>query len=409
MSKTKLLITFLLGIAFAFYILVEYNMQDKERKYQKHQRIMSIKEKIKDELYIVKPSDARRLQDCTDESYVYHGGRIFTHGFMKYFDMKDDPINGFLYSHKKPIFNYIHGISNFNEETIILIGLRGDTAGPHRSGVTTNLYKLFQQYENTLIYMPGSFHAKNNGKIEDPNTILQSVCHRRTYDGEYIGSGWPGMSDGHSWEVINRLFKDKAKMFIFAYSNGQIIQDDVFRTKLLYGHSIPQYASVSNAFEFLQEYDSKTYFVKENEMGRISGVIDIETNYSGAYPLWDLAKFIKKEIDGNPQKIYYAACGIESVVAINHVKMIQALGLIGTELGNGVVRYMNDSRNVIIDILTYNKPDPYTYNHVNLVTQTIFLKDHRVGHRLSLGHYKIVPYVTDQFAKLAHERGILIK
>jgi len=69
---------------------------------------------------------------------------------------------------------------------------------------------------------------------------------------------------------------------------------------------------------------------------------------------------------------------------------------------------MNNQRNIIIDILTYNKNNPYQYGNVDLVKQTIFLKDNRVTFRLSLGHYMIVPYVTDQFARLASERGLII-
>lgn len=409
----KIFTAFLLGGAFSAYILFNHFLDEKQKKIITHERITGIKQHIKENVYIIKPKDANRLEDCTDESYVYHGGKLWTHGFMKYFEMKDDPMNAFTYSFSPGnyIYHYFQGLSSIDEDTLVMIGLRGDTAGPHRSGVTKNLHRsVFTRFKNTMIYMPATFHAKGGGDLENSATVLQSICHRRVYDGQYIGSGWPGMSDGHSWQVVNRLLKDKSKLFVFAYSNGQIVQDDFFRTSYQEKGYIPRWASVSNAWEFLEEYDSKTKFINDGDVRRIYGVIDIETNYSGAYPIWDLGKFIKNHIDGDPKKIYYAAAGIESPVALNHVKLIQGLGLMGFEMGNGVVRYMNNSRNVIIDILTYNQPNPYAYGNVNLETQTIFLKDTNViGHRLSIGHYAIVPYVTDQFAKLAAERKILIE
>ena len=403
----KYLIGFILGISFIFYLGIERMFQIEENKIKKHQIIQTIKEELPEKLYILKPSDANRLQDCSDESYVYHGGKLKYHPFMKLFDMEEDPINGFFMSNKAPVFHYIHGLKSIDEETVVMIGLRGNTAGPHRSRVTTSLYSVYARYNNSLIYMPSSFHNKGGQPLD--KAILQSVCHRRFYDGQYLGSGWKGVSDGNSWRVFNKLFKDKNKLFIFAYSNGQIVREDFINTSVREGFFRPNYASASNAIEFLNEYDSKTYFVNSKDMERIHGLVDIETNYSMGQPLWDLAKFIKNNIDGHPKKLYYAACGIESVVATNHVKLVQSLGLIGYELPNGVVRYMNDSRNIIIDFLTLNKSNPYSFKNVNLVTQTIFIKDNNVGYRLSLGHYMIVPYVTSQFALLASERKILLE
>mgnify|MGYP001043419121 CR=1 FL=1 len=407
----KILSSFVLGVFLSSYVMYKHFIEEKHKAKITHERIVGLKHEIPERVYVIKPKDANRLEDCTDESYVYHGGRIWTHPFMKYFDEKYDPLNAFTYSYSPGnyIYHYFQGLSSIDEHTSVMIGLRGDTAGPHRSAVTKNLYRsVFTKFKNTMIYMPATFHAKGGGDLKNNSTVLQSICHRRVYDGQYIGSGWPGMSDGHSWQVVNSLLKDKAKLFVFAYSNGQIVQDDFFRTSYVEKGYVPRWASVSNAWDFMQEYDSKTKFINDGDVRRIFGVVDIETNYSGAYPIWDLGKFIKNHIDGDTSKIYYAACGIESPVAINHVKLIQALGLLGFEQSNGVVRYMNSSRNIIIDILTYNEGNPYAQKNVNLETQTIFLKDNNVGHRLSLGHYAIVPYVTDQFAKLAAERRILL-
>lgn len=404
----KLIISFLLGITFAFYLFIDHQKLIQEKQIRQHEVIHSVKQNIHDSLYIIKPSDANRLQDCSDESYVYHGGKLHSHKFMQFFGMDENIVNGFKYSANKPVYHYIHGLNSLDEDTIVMLGFRGNTAGPHRSRVTSSLYSVYQRTNNSLIYMPSSFHAKQNKNLEDDKTILQSVCHRRYYDGQYIGSGWPGVSDGHSWQVFNRLFKNKNKLFLFSYSNGQIVREDFINTEIKEGVLKPSYASASNAIEFLKEYDSKTYFVSSKEMERISGIVDIETNYSMGKPLWDLAKFIKNHIDGQKGKLYYAACGIESVVAINHIKLIQSLGLIGYELSNGVVRYMNNERNIIIDILTYNKSNPYTWGRVDLINQTVFLRDNTVEYRLSLGHYMIVPYVTEQFRLLATERKILL-
>lgn len=395
----------LTGLLLCAFLTFDHTFKLEQNKIKKHQIINSIKEEIPEQVYIIKPSDANRLEDCSDESYIYHGGKLKTHPFMEFFEMKNDPLNAFFMSANSPVYHYIHGLNRLDDETAILIGFRGNTAGPHRSRVTSSLYKVYERYKDTLIYMPSTFHNKGGEPLD--KAILQSVCHRRFYDGQYLGSGWKGMSDGNSWRVINKLFKNKNRLFVFAYSNGQIVREDLITTANKEGFLRPTYAAASNSIEFLNDYDYKTYFKYDSELSRIYGLVDIETNYSSGQPLWDLAKFIKNHIDGDSKKIYYAACGIESPVAMNHIRLIQSLGLLGFELSNGVVRYMNDQRNIIIDILTLNKSNPYTFGYVNLEQQTIFLKDNRVSYRLSLGHYMIVPYVTDQFAKLANERGLI--
>lgn len=407
MRKFKYFLFFLLGIGVSTYQYSNYLEAKTKREIVKSEMITKIKQDIKDHVYVLKPKDKNKLQDCSDESYNYHGGHLTYHPFMKMFDGKFDPLNGFVNSNNWPVYVFTEGLNRFDEDTVMLVGLRGNTAGPHRSRVTKELHNIFKNYENTLVYMPSSYYAAK-GKIEDDDAILQSVCHRKMYGSTYIGSAWPGMVNGGSWRVYNKLFKDKAKIFLFSYSNGQIVREDFLDTKKNKDYS-PNYISISNYMDFLNEYDAKTEFKHNNNIELVDGIVDVETNYSYGQPLWDLAKFIKERIDGDPTKLYYAAAGIESVVAMNHVRLIQAFNLIGTELPTGVVRYTNNSRNIVIDILTYNKADPYSYGGVNLNTQTVFLKDNRVRNRLSLGHYLIVPYAIKQFSILAEERGILIK
>lgn len=393
------------------YLLYDHLLETKEQKRITHERIVSLREQIPEQIYIIKPTDINRLHDCAgdDDSPSMEWSELKGYKFMELFSGKTDPLNGFLLYGKYPVYNYIHGLDELDENTTVLIGIRGNTAGPHRSLVTPQLYKLYKKFKSTIIYMPGMFYSHDGTKTATKDASLQSVCHGRKYQQNYIGGNWPGVSDGNSWRLINKIFKDKTKLFIFAYSNGQVVKEDFIRTAVVNQQFIPQHTSISNAFEFLEDYDSKTHFVNEQEMHRIGGIVDIETNYSTGIPLWNLGKFIKDHIDGVKGKIYYAACGLDSAVAYSHVTLIQALGLSGIELGNGVVRYMNDSRNVIIDILTMNTSTPYSYGKVNLLAQTRFLKDTTVGHRLQLTHYTIVPYAIDQFGRLAAERRILIE
>jgi len=406
----KLLAGFVIGaISAGFWFKEDVEaLIEKKRvvQYEKQKELQTIREEAPKEVYIIQPDDSHRLQDCTDEDYEYHGGRLKSHPFMKFYEGRKDPLNGFLLSDKSPVYNYLHGLSTLDDDTVVLMGFRGNTAGPHRSRVTTGLEKIRDEYNNVLVYMPSSFYNKDGTPIEDKKTTLQSICHRRRYEGKYIGSAWPGMNYGYSWKVYDRLLKNKAHVFVFSYSNGQIVREDILDTKFSRGFR-PNYVSIANYFEFLEQYSKRTEFIRKDKIPLLDGAVDFETNYSGEKPLWDLAKFIKEQVDGNPTRMYYAACGIESVVAINHIKLIKSLGLIGVELPNGVVRYMNDTRNVIIDVLTFNKPEPYVYANVDLIKQTTFLKDNRVGKRLSLGHYMIVPYAADQFKQLAAERGLL--
>src|SRR5690606_20428163 len=101
----------------------------------------------------------------------------------------------------------------------IIIGFRGDTAGVHRSLLTTAIYDIYSGTKNSIMFMYGSYIKYSNGKY-------QSVCHRRTYrELGYIGSNWPALS-ADPWKPINKFFFNHP-LVLFSYSNGGVVKDQM--------------------------------------------------------------------------------------------------------------------------------------------------------------------------------------
>jgi hypothetical protein len=303
-------------------------------------------------------------------------------------------LNAFLYSNDWPVYVHVRGLERITDESLIFMGFRGDTAGVHRSLITPQLFNIYNNYQNTVLFMPASYIKLDNG-------LLQSVCHRRHYNIKqlYISNDWPSMVNGGSWTVYSKVMNSHAHIYMFSYSNGGSARNEYLRTD----PQLPTNVSISNAIEFLDEYSRKTEF-RSDRIRLIDGLIDIESNYGGP-PVWNIGKFLKEQVENNPHKMYYSACSIESAGTYSHILLINALKMIGMELENGVIRYQNDMRNIIMDIIPLGPG--YTHGYINLETQTNFLKDRRVHVRYHASHYQILSYATDQFMRLAETRGIL--
>lgn len=387
------IIGFTAGILFTIHDQYYYKYQASIRL---EDNTRKIKNNFQSEVSILKPEDKHSLIDCSDESRIYGSEPLKTYDFMEMFHAKLDPLNGFMYSNGYPLFVYTAGLDKLNETSTLFIGLRGDTAGVHRSLLTPKLHLLHREHESSILLMPGSY-----AKIGD--NLFQSVCHRRNYRNVgYIGSKWPALID-KSWEVYSRLLGNHAKAFIFSYSNGGVARDELLRVT---GEVQINNVDISNAFDFSRQYAYSTTFVSP-KVDYISGLVDIETNYSRRAELWNLTKFLIQFVHTNPKKLYYAATSLESPTTFNHIYIINALNMIGMELDSGVVRYQNSTRNIIIDIITIPKHDPYSYRNVNLSYQTIFLKNNNVTDRLHTGHYKIIGYAVSAFNTIAKQRKLL--
>lgn len=334
-----------------------------------------------------------RMIDCSDESRHYGSEPLVAYPFMKFFSGEIDPFNGFYYREDYPLYVHIQGISQYNEDSPIFIGLRGDTAGVHRSLLTPQVHAVYKEQPDGVMFMPGSYVQFENG-------VFQSVCHRRDYPGiGYIGSDWPALK-GNPWHPITKFFKDHGNLYIFSYSNGGVVKDNLLRTSGKY----LGYPDLRHASKFLKEYSEQNAFIYPKEVSRITAFIDIETNYSRR-DIWNQLKFIRERVIGEPSATYYAATTVEGVMALNHVFMVRALELSGRELDNGVIRYENSLGNVTIDFVA--KSEVYHQN-VNLNWQAPFTKNNKVRSRLDTGHYKIVAYAVKTFHGLVRKRGVLL-
>lgn len=385
---------FLFGAIAASYVFIE-DIQIKER----HEEVIKLtvrntKNIIPEHVTIIKPDDRYKIIDC------YAGATsIRSHKFMEMFSGKIDPLNAFYKVNSEDyLYTYIEGLDSLTQEDIILLGYRGINLGPPSSMLTYYLHEMNKEYQNTVVFMPGNF-IKQGDK-------MRSVCHKKYYGSRYIGASWPGMNKDNSWEYINYVLPEKNNIYVFSYSNGSIVRDDLIRTKGYNPKSLWS-ISISDAIDFAKEYDEHTEFTRPEKLDRISGIIDIETNYEGGKAPWNLSKFLKEKVNNDPKKMYYQACSLDSGVAINMVLLINTLGMIGVENYDGVIRYQNRLRNIIIDIVTIDGPAPYYWGAVNLLTQTNFLPDLRKRHRLKLSHYEILPYAIESFKDIALKGNIL--
>lgn len=360
--------------------------EDKAREYTH-----SIISRVQQRVYVIKPEDSNRLVDCTDE--VSRGGPIGHYPFMKFYGGQLDPLNGFIESNSWPVYIHARGLERILPKSLVIIGFRGDTAGIHRSLITPKLYGIYDTFENSVLYMPGSYIKLENGKY-------QSVCHKRFYrsDRIYIGDKWPSMIAGGSWKIYSDVLGEHSHIFMFSYSNGGLARDEYIKTNPLYPESI----SITNSQDFI-EYARLTKFA-DPRVERIEGMMDVESVFAGP-ALLDLGKYLLEEVNQDQTKFYYSACRIDSFSAAPHVSLIRALSLIGYELPSGVIRYQNHLRNIVMDIIP--KAGTYSYGAIDLSTQTTYLPDNRSRPKYETDHFKILGYATSEFKKLAQERGLL--
>jgi hypothetical protein len=318
---------------------------------------------------------------------------------MGMFDGKLDPLNAFYKATNQDyLYSYVSGLDRINSDTLVLLGFRGINLGPPSSQVTYYLNELYKDYENTIVFMPGNFI-----KYDDK---FMSVCHKRTYKERYIGASWPGMNQDNSWRYINYMLPEKYHLYLFGYSNGSIVRDDFIRVKGIEPKSLWS-ITISDALTFSKEYDENTHWTHPEQLSKIDGIIDIETNYEGGRAPWNLSKFLKERVQHDPTKMYYAACSLDSGVALNLVLLINTLDMIGVENYDGVIRYQNYLRNITIDIVANHTGNPYIWGAVNLKTQTNFLPDLTPRRRISLSHYDILPYSIESFKEIALKRNLL--
>lgn len=332
------------------------------------------------------------IRDCSDESRYYGSEPLQAYPFLKFFEGLHDPFNGFYQTNGSPLYVHIQGHSKIRGDSPVFIGFRGDTAGVHRSLLTPQVYEITRAQPTGVMLMAGSYVKYRNG-------TYQSVCHRRRYpEIGYIGSTWPALK-GTPWEPVTRFFGEHSNLYLISYSNGSVVKDEMLQTT--YQSSVSyDLTQVSN---LLPTYSESSSFRYHEEVSRVAGILDIESNYSLA-STWDLLKLIRENFLYNPTKVYYAATTVEGLMAYNHVLMVRALELRGVELDNGVVRYSNLLGNVVIDFVVKSRP---WHRRVNLSAQAPYIRNPHVKQRLDTGHYKIVAYASKTFHSLARERGLL--
>ena len=378
-------------------------------------RKKSLRSNIKENFYIVEPSDKNRLFDCYDESCKCNSITTMKphYRYMNIFEpkmWKEKKIVAMMDSGNFPVLLYLDflGRAGYDNPQYVL-NFRGHSAGIHRSMTTTPLYRMVEDLETPMLMLPDSYVKLEPEKTFDKSR-LRALCHGSKYEGVgWIDAEWPAFMKSSSWEIVNKTLGKDARLYIFSYSNGNEGRADLIRTERI-GKYRPDFTHAFNKEIFLDEYRKNTRFARKETSEKIYSLGDIETNYRNNHTLWDLIKFIKEVVEPDSSRMYYGVTSVKMFPVKNYIAMIQALNMVGIESKQGIIRYQNAQRNVIIDIITHQVPNPYLGDKgVDLTRDTVFLPDYRVRSRKvfnKYAHYSVIPYTIEQYKLLAKERKL---
>ena len=362
---------------------------------------IALKGRIRGEIYLLQKKDRRRIFDCLADRAISRPQPFHAKEILSLFSSKlgGSEINGILQLNKEwPILVSMHHVNSYQGEgSRVFMAFRGMEWGAHKTPMTKTMLRFMKNYKNDILVIPDSYlYLDRQKNIKESK--LMTVCHSRKYPMVgWIDQYWPGFHNSGSWDLVQRLFPYNENIFLIGWSNGsfprsqfietrEIDQDETMKHYL----ATQDYDNIRNLKKFARIYSKTHEFISE-EIHRIRAILDIETNYSPEKPLWNLVKYIREYVRKNPDRLYYGSSNINVPTMKNYMKLIRIFNLKGKQLQNGVVRYQNQNKNIVIDIFPLPRKPHFIHRFGNLL-KTSFRKNKKVKKYLIRNHQKIVDY-----------------
>lgn len=248
-----------------------------------------------------------------------------------------------------------HGRSRMQPGRTVLVGLRGEASGFHKSAATASFLRLYQDLPAATLVTVDEYRYVD--KATGGKKPLAPICHRGRYPDRYINTESPGFENDGGKRLLWRLTAHRNPVIIVSYSNATTPRNQLLDRRIRKGQQW-DFKHIKDYKSFLGEYLLNTSF-PEGVYPFIRGFIDMEGNYEVNKPFWDMLAYIKLEVERDPEKFFYSAARIDKYDAYaGHLAMIAALDLTGVEDADGVIRFTNDRQNVVLDLVT-NPYEPF--------------------------------------------------
>lgn len=250
-----------------------------------------------------------------------------------------------------------HGRARMLPGRTVLVGLRGEASGFHKSSATGAFLRLYRDLPAAALVTVDEFRYFEKAKSGIKS--LAPICHRGRYPERYINTESPGFENDGGKRLLWRLTAHHNPVIIVSYSNATTPRNQLFERKIKNGTKW-DFKHIKDYRQFFDEYLLNTSF-PEGVYAHIRGFIDMEGNYEINKPFWDMLAYIRLEVERDPTKFFYSAARIDKFDAYaGHIAMIRALDLSGVEDAEGVIRYTNKQQNVVLDLVT----NPYVPHYI---------------------------------------------
>lgn len=290
-----------------------------------------------------------------------------------------------------------HSRSRMQPGQTVLVGLRGEASGFHKSSATASFLRLHRDLPAAALITVDEYRYFE-GENKKPKS-LAPICHRGRYPDRYINTESPGFENDGGKRLLWRLTAHENPVIIVSYSNATTPRNQMFERRILNGNKW-DFKQIRPDPKFLDEYLLNTSFA-EGVYPHIRGFIDMEGNYETTKPFWDMLAYIKIEIGRDPNKFFYSAARIDKYDAYaGHLAMIRALDLEGVEDDEGVIRYMNKQQNIVLDLVT----NPYAPHYVGTSGDIRKLTRMQVSNakqitRSRANHFKMGDFTVDRILR----------
>lgn len=250
-----------------------------------------------------------------------------------------------------------HGRARMQPGRTVIVGLRGEASGFHKSAATAAFLRLYNDLPAATLVTVDEYRYFSRPKVA--GKLLAPICHRGRYPERYINTESPGFENDGGRRLLWRLTAYRNPVVIVSYSNATTPRNQLLDRKVLNGQKW-DFKHIKDHRKFLGEYLLNTNLA-EGTSPQIRGFIDMEGNYEIKKPFWDLLAYIRLEVERDPAKFFYSAARIDKYDAYaGHLAMIQALDLEGIEDAEGVIRFTNKLQNVVLDLVT----NPYEPHYI---------------------------------------------
>lgn len=346
-----------------------------------------------DFLVPISSADKDRIKECQ-----YMGPRMSSKSFepnpaLDFFNENSDDqsFNGFMMSNGDALLLSMHNFQSKPE--VLYIGLRGLDEGIHSSPISSRLLERTSN-QNTTVVLPDPYYIRTQEHGLEQSQLV-SMCMERLYpEKRFVEKKWPQFDSGNAWNFTKKLFEEINEVVIVSHVNGAAPRNQFLELDKNIDKKVPYDYTPTDLKNFISNYK----FIHP-EVDKITGLVDIETNYRTDYNLMILAMFLKTKVMNDESKFYQSACNSRAVTTIeNHLRLIKMLELKGTRLENGVIRYSNEMGNIQMDIIGLKKNNDIKVNEVAMNKYAPY-KDMVVSgfKQLTLNSTNVVKYGIDEY------------